>query len=77
LRLLPLPRPLLLPQISDKGARALVKVLAEPSCVVTTLNLANNQVHADGARALARALRSSQSLTSLNLRLNRCAACRI
>jgi hypothetical protein len=40
--------------------------------VITTLGLANNQVHADGGRALARALRSSQSLTSLNLRLNRC-----
>jgi hypothetical protein len=57
-------------QISDKGVQALVKVMTDPNSIITTLNLANNQVHADGGRNLARAIKQSQSLTSLNLRLN-------
>ena len=48
----------------------LSKLLGENS-VLTTLNLSDNQIHAEGGRYLARGLRENDSLLQLNLRLNR------
>jgi Leucine-rich repeat (LRR) protein len=50
----------------------LSKLLGENS-VLTTLNLADNQVHSEGGRYLARGLRENDSLLQLNVRLNRLA----
>jgi hypothetical protein len=43
----------------------------DANSVLSIVNLADNQIHGEGGRALARAIRSSCSLMSLNLRLNR------
>lgn len=43
----------------------------DSNSVLSILDLSDNQLHAECGRALARALRSSKSLLSLNLRLNR------
>lgn len=50
--------------------RTLAKLLDADS-VISLLDLSDNQVHADGGRALAHALHRSSALNSLNLRLNR------
>ena len=39
--------------------------------ILTCLNLADNQIHAEGGKYLGRALRRNESLIELNLRLNR------
>eukprot|EP00884_Botryococcus_braunii_P003925 jgi/Botrbrau1/13533/Bobra.0347s0017.1 len=56
-------------QISDRGARALGKLLSGAS-VIRILNLKDNVIHAEGGRCLARALRTNQVLQQLVLRLN-------
>ncbi|XP_021145129.2 dynein regulatory complex subunit 5 isoform X1 [Columba livia] len=54
--------------IRDKGAQAVGKLI---NCSrLETLDLCNNQIHHEGAQALAQALAENSTLTSLNLRLN-------
>ncbi|XP_053568795.1 dynein regulatory complex subunit 5 [Bombina bombina] len=55
-------------QISDRGSRAVGKLLSQSKLQI--LNLCNNNIHAHGAQSIARALAKNTSLTSLNLRLN-------
>jgi Ran GTPase-activating protein (RanGAP) involved in mRNA processing and transport len=45
--------------------------LLDKNSVISLLDLADNHLHADSGRALARALGHSRALCSLNLRLNR------
>jgi Ran GTPase-activating protein (RanGAP) involved in mRNA processing and transport len=45
--------------------------LLDRNSVISLLDLADNHLHADSGRALARALGHSRALCSLNLRLNR------
>ncbi|XP_075454946.1 dynein regulatory complex subunit 5 isoform X2 [Ascaphus truei] len=55
-------------QISDRGARAVGKLLNRSR--LQTLNLCNNHVRPHGAQAIAHALTKNTTLTCLNLRLN-------
>lgn len=57
-------------KITNHGVRLLAKLLGARS-VIMTLNLADNQIHADGGKYLGRALQRNESLLDLNLRLNR------
>ncbi|XP_075056881.1 dynein regulatory complex subunit 5 [Mixophyes fleayi] len=56
-------------QISDRGARAVGKLLNQSQLQI--LNLCNNNVRPHGAQAIAYALSKNNNLSSLNLRLNR------
>lgn len=58
--------------ISDVGAGLLAKMLRGGSagCVLTTLRFADNRIGPAGGQALAAALRTSSTLTRLDLRLN-------
>uniref|UniRef100_A0A7S3GGA2 T-complex-associated testis-expressed protein 1 n=1 Tax=Palpitomonas bilix TaxID=652834 RepID=A0A7S3GGA2_9EUKA len=58
-------------KIADRGTRALAKILSPATCVLSHLNLADNQVHAEGGKFLGRAMQVNVSLRSLDLRLNR------
>ncbi|KAG9465554.1 hypothetical protein GDO78_018099 [Eleutherodactylus coqui] len=55
-------------QISDRGARAVGKLLNQSQLQV--LNLCNNNVRPHGAQAIAHALTKNSTLQILNLRLN-------
>ncbi|XP_073484828.1 dynein regulatory complex subunit 5 [Aquarana catesbeiana] len=55
-------------QISDRGARAIGKLLNQSQLQV--LNLCNNNVGLHGAKAIAHALSKNTVLNTLNLRLN-------
>jgi hypothetical protein len=56
--------------ITNYGVRLLSKLLG-PKSVVAVVNLSDNEVHADGGKYLGRALKKNDSVTDLNLRLNR------
>ena len=68
-------------QIADRGARALSRALGAGGPPLAALSLADNRLHEEGGRALARLLRGGASgggcggggggLLSLDLRLNR------
>ncbi|XP_056410587.1 dynein regulatory complex subunit 5 [Hyla sarda] len=55
-------------QISDRGARAVGKLLNQSR--LQTLNLCNNNIRPPGAQAIAHALTTNSCLQVLNLRLN-------
>lgn len=57
-------------KIGDSGARGLAKLLASPSCQLSNLKLANNQISFEGAKSLGKALQINKTLLSLDLRLN-------
>jgi Ran GTPase-activating protein (RanGAP) involved in mRNA processing and transport len=54
---------------SDDG-RAILQRLRNNDDTLTTLNLSNNSINSDGAKALADALKSNTALTTLNLSNN-------
>ncbi|XP_069811565.1 dynein regulatory complex subunit 5 isoform X2 [Dendropsophus ebraccatus] len=55
-------------QISDRGARAMGKLLNQSQ--LQTLNLCNNNIRPHGAQAIAHSLTKNSRLQVLNLRLN-------
>ena len=57
-------------KIADRGVKAIARLL-DDRCVVISLNLSDNHVHADGGKYFGRALKLNVSLQNLNLRLNR------
>lgn len=57
-------------KITNHGIRMLTKILEENGSVLTSLMIANNQIHAEGGRHMGRLLQAGSSLTYLDMRLN-------
>eukprot|EP00013_Stygamoeba_regulata_P011663 CAMPEP_0177682206 /NCGR_PEP_ID=MMETSP0447-20121125/31132_1 /TAXON_ID=0 /ORGANISM="Stygamoeba regulata, Strain BSH-02190019" /LENGTH=211 /DNA_ID=CAMNT_0019191687 /DNA_START=218 /DNA_END=853 /DNA_ORIENTATION=- len=60
--------------IQDDGAKALAAILTEKRVKLETIRLGGNNIGADGATALANALKSNNTVTSLDLKGNFIAA---
>ncbi|GBG89086.1 hypothetical protein CBR_g48796 [Chara braunii] len=57
--------------VTERGMRALTKILDAQRSTLAFLNLFDNFIHSEGARTLAKVLPANSSLLSLNLALNR------
>ena len=58
-------------KLADGAGRALSKLLNGHSCI-HTLNVCNNSIGGQGGIAIGHTLANNTTLTSLNLRMNRC-----
>ena len=58
-------------KLKSRTGRALGKMLGMPACHLETLVLTNNEIGAEGGKALGHSLKTNSSLLHLNLRMNR------